>query len=129
MSRHILLELLCIVLARKTVRIIPVGQKKNLHIHAFRQKHICTACGSMNTRFVTIVEEGNVVGETVKKMNLCFVKGCTRVRHHILYATLVHSKHIGIAFHHINHILLCYLFLGLKDAIEFVGFVVDERVW
>ena len=82
----------------------------------------------MNTRLITIVEQGDVVGEAMEQVNLRLIEGCTRVRHHVLDATLVHGEHIGVAFHHIDHILLGNLLLRLEDAIEFVGLVIDEGV-
>ena len=64
----------------------------------------------------------------MEQVDLCFVEGCARVCHHILYAALVHGEHISVALHHIHHILFGYLLLGLEDTIEFVCFMVDEGV-
>ena len=128
MGIHIFLELLCIMLTGKTIRVIPIRQKQYLHVHAFSKEHVCAACGSMNARFITIVKEGDVVGEAVKEMNLCLIESGTRVRHHILNATLVHGKHIRVALNHIHHILFGYLLLGLENAIEFVGFMIDDGI-
>ena len=55
-------------------------------------------------------------------------KGRTRVSHHVLNATLVHRNNIGVALHHVHAIFFGNGFLTLKDAIQFVVFVVNVRV-
>ena len=104
----------------KTVGIFVFRKKQYFHVHAFSQKHVGATEGSMNACGITVVEEHNVLRESVKGANLVDAECCARVGHHILNPALVHGNHIHVALHHVHFIFLCYLFLGLVDAVQFV---------
>ena len=64
----------------------------------------------------------------MQNIDLVLAQRCTRVSHHILYATLVHGNHIGITFHHIHAIFLHNGFLCLEDAIQLTLFMENFRI-
>ena len=122
---HIAAEVLGIVLAGKTVGVVPVGQEQYLHVHACRQKHVRTSLGCMYAGIVTVVKQGDVVGKAVQEMYLLLGQGGARVGYHILYATLVHGDNIGVAFYHIHLIHLDDRLLGLVETVQLASFAID----
>ena len=74
MLLHIAPEVLGIVLACKTVGVVAVGQKQDFHVHACRQKHVRASLGGMYAGIVAVVEQGDVVGETVQQVYLLLGK-------------------------------------------------------
>ena len=82
----------------------------------------------MNTRSVAIIKQRDVVGKAMQHLYLMHAERRPRIGHHILYATLMHGNNVGVAFDHINIILLGNGTLSLIDAIEFVVFMIDFAI-
>ena len=124
MLLHIAPEVLGIVLACKTVGVVPVGQKQDFHVHACRQKHVRASLGGMYAGIVAVVEQGDVVGETVQQVYLLLGKCGARVCYHVLNAALVHGDYIGVALHHIHLVHLHYCLLGMVKAVQFAALAI-----
>ncbi len=121
-------QLLSRVLARKTVGVFAIGQQEHLQVHAFREQHVGTLERGMQSSLIVVVDQRDVRREPVQDVNLLETQGRTRTGHHILYARLVHGDHIGLSLHQIHLVGLGNSLLGLIDAIQLVGLVVDVRV-
>ena len=89
----------CIVLARKRIGIIAVGQQKHADVEPFFQQQVNTPDGCFNSGRVTIVEHRYIFGKAVNKSYLTRRKRCARRCHHILDATLMHGDNVGITLH------------------------------
>ena len=64
----------------------------------------------------------------MQRVYLVYGKCRSRVGHHILDAALVHGDNVGVAFDHIDTVLLGDGLLGLIDAVELVVLMVDLAV-
>ena len=121
-------EVACRMTACKTVGVIAVGQQEYLHIHLFLQKHVGTSQGSMHTCRIAVIEQHDIVGETVQEPYLVHTECRSRVGHHILYTALVHGDDVGVALHHVHTVFLGNGFLGLIESIELAFLVIDIAV-
>ena len=79
----------------------------------------------MDTCVITVIEQDDIGGEPMQKVNLMHGESRTRVCDYVLNATLVHRDNVGIAFYHENRVFLAYRLLCLVDTIEFVIFMID----
>ena len=107
------------------VWVVTVRQQQHFHLHTFLQQHVRTTHSSMDTSFITIIEQGDVLGKAMQQSYLINGKSRSRVGYHILDATLVHGYHISIALHHIDPLFLRYCFLGLINTIELAFLMIN----
>ena len=54
----------------KAVGVLAVGQQEHLYVHTLCQKHVYTSQGGFYTGLISVIEHGDVVGETVDKAYL-----------------------------------------------------------
>ena len=125
---YICLKLIGCMFLAKRVGIVTIGQHQYLDIHALGQQHVRSAHGRMDTSLVAIVQQHDILCETMQQPNLMVRQRRTRVGHHVLQTTLVHGNHVGITLDHIDAVLFDDSFLGLIDAVEFVVLMIDFRV-
>ena len=59
-----------IMFAGEGVRVVSVRKQAYFDVHAFFQQHIDSADRGFDTGYVTVIEYGNVIGETVDQTNL-----------------------------------------------------------
>ena len=64
------LEFFRIMFAGEGVRVVSVRKQAYFDVHAFFQQHIDSADRGFDTGYVTVIEYGNVIGETVDQTNL-----------------------------------------------------------
>ena len=124
----ILSELLRRMVASETVRVVTIWQEEHLHVHLLLQEHVGTSQGGMNTSGITIVEQHDIIGKAVQEANLVHTQCRSRVRHHVLDATLVHGDDIGISLHHKHTVLLGDGFLRLIESIEFSFLMINLAI-
>ena len=121
-------ERFCRVFASEAIRVVIIGQEQHFQVHALHEQHVRSAKGGMNARSIAVVDQGDVAGETVERMDLVNTQGRPGVGHNVLYTTLVHGNHVGVALDHIDAIFLRNGLLGLIDAIKLVVLVIDITV-
>ena len=117
----ILAELGGIVLTRKTVGVVAVGQKKYLDVHALGKEHVGSAECGMDAGTVAVVKQCDVGCESVEKAYLRFVECCSGVGNNVFNSALVHGDDIGVALDHVDTVFLDDGLLCLENAIEFVA--------
>ena len=62
----------CIMLSGKAVRVVTVGQKADLDVHAFLQQHVDTADAGFDAGSVTVIKYSYIV---CKPMNQSYLVG------------------------------------------------------
>ena len=128
----VLLDIFSEVLGRmfpgKAVGVVVIGQQQDAQVHPLGKQHVGASDSGVNACRVAIVEQGDVVGEPVEQMDLRQGERRTGVGHHILDAALIHRDDVGLPLYHIHAVLLGNGPLGLIDAIELIGLMIDLRV-
>ncbi len=117
------------VLSGKTVWVISVRKEENINVHACLKKHVGTTECGMNSSRITIIEKGDVLGETHEESDLVVRQGCSGIGYDIFDSTLMHGYDIGIAFNHIDPVFFPNGFLCLIDSVEFAAFMVYVGLW
>ena len=77
MGIDILTKLCSVVLACERIWVVVIGQKKYLDAHASCKEHIGSSQGCFLSCSITIVKEGDVVGEPMQDAYLVFAESGT----------------------------------------------------
>ena len=111
----------------KGVRVFTFGECKNAYVEAFRQEHVHTTQGRMQSGSIAVVEECDVFGEPVYEAHLARGQRCAARCHHVLHTGLEHGDDVEVTFYQEHLVIFGNGLLGLEQAVEFVFLVVDVR--
>ena len=128
MVGYILPEVLCRVLACKRVGVVAVGQQQHPDVHALCKQHVSASQCGMDAGLVAVVDKHDVLRKPVEHTYLVERESRARIGNHVFQAALVHRYDVSVSLHHVDAVLLGYLFLCLIDAVELLFLVVYLRV-
>ena len=103
--------------AGKRVRVVSVRQQTYFDIHAFFQQHVNPSDRGFDACYVTVIEYGNVVGETMNQTNLPRSQCGSRRGDYVFYARLVHRDNVRVSLDQETSVLLDNSLFGKIDSV------------
>ena len=100
-------------------------KQQNTDIHTFRKEHVYTSETRLYSRRIAIEKNGNILCQPFYQLYLLRGQGSSRARHHIFYSRLMQGDHIHVALHQEAHIFARNGLFRLKQAIQYIGFMIN----
>ena len=127
MLRNERLDFLQRVLTGEGVWVVPVREEHHARIHAFPKDEADGADGGMQAGFVTIVHDGDVLGELADEPDLLLRERGTAGGHHVGDAHLVHHHNVHVALYQDASVCLGNFALGEVNAQQVTALDVNFR--